>query len=114
MFDLRPIDLSLLVHEILQLLKVSISKHAILETELAEGLPAVHGNPAQIRQVVMNLVTNASEAIGDRAGVIRVTTARVRVDPDAPVTARLTTTASLRSISPSQARGRSQNGTPCG
>jgi CheY-like chemotaxis protein len=34
----------------------------------------------------MNLVTNASEAIGDRAGVIRVTTARVRVDPDAHVT----------------------------
>jgi len=82
----EPIDLSLLVHEILQLLKVSISKHAILETELGEGLPAVNGNPEQIRQVVMNLVTNASEAIGDRAGVIRVTTARVRVDPDAHVT----------------------------
>jgi PAS domain S-box-containing protein len=82
----EPIDLSLLVHEILQLLKVSISKHAILETELAEGLPAVHGNPAQIRQVVMNLVTNASEAIGDRAGVIRVITARVRVGPDTSVT----------------------------
>jgi signal transduction histidine kinase len=65
----EPIDLSLLVHEILQLLKVSISKHAILETELGEGLPAVHGNPAQIRQVVMNLVTNTSEAIGDRAEV---------------------------------------------
>jgi len=82
----EPIDLSRLVHEILQLLKVSISKYAILQTELGDGLPAVHGNPAQIRQVVMNLVTNASEAIGDRAGVIRVTTARVRVDPDAHVT----------------------------
>jgi len=82
----EPIDLSLLVHEILQLLKVSISKHAILETELGEGLVAVHGNPAQVRQVVMNLVTNASEAIGDRAGVIRVTTAQVRVDSDANVT----------------------------
>jgi PAS domain S-box-containing protein len=81
----EPIDLSLLVHEILQLLKVSISKHAILQTDLGVGLAAVHGSPAQIRQVVMNLVTNASEAIGDRAGVIRVTTARVRVDPDAHV-----------------------------
>jgi len=73
----EPIDLSLLVREILQLLKVSISKHAILETELGEGLPAVHGNPAQIRQVVMNLVTNASEAIGDRAGRVS------DLDPDA-------------------------------
>jgi two-component system cell cycle sensor histidine kinase/response regulator CckA len=82
----EPIDLSLLVEEMLQLLKVSISKHAILETELGAGLPAVPGNPAQIRQVVMNLVTNASEAIGERAGVIRVTTTRVRVGLDAHVT----------------------------
>jgi CheY-like chemotaxis protein len=81
----EPIDLSLLVGEMLQLLQVSISKHAILETELGEGLPAVQGNPSQIRQVVMNLVTNASEAIGERAGVIRVKTTRVRVDPDVRV-----------------------------
>jgi CheY-like chemotaxis protein len=58
----------------LELLKVSISKHAVLKTSLGKGLPAVHGNPAQIRQVVMNLVTNASEAIGDRDGEIRVVT----------------------------------------
>ena len=72
----EPVDVSSLVEEMLQLLKVSISKHAILKAELGEGLPAVHGNPAQIRQVVMNLVTNASEAIGERDGVIRVTTYR--------------------------------------
>lgn len=78
----EPIDLSLLVTEMLQLLKVSISKHATLETELKEGLPAMRGNPAQIRQLVMNLVTNASEAIGERTAVIRVTTAKVRVDAD--------------------------------
>ena len=63
----EPVDLSFLVEEMLQLLKVSISKNVTLETELGEGLSAVHGNPAQIRQVVMNLVTNASEAIGERA-----------------------------------------------
>jgi signal transduction histidine kinase len=79
----EPIDLSSLVDEMLQLLKVSISEQAILETDLGTGLPAVNGNPSQIRQVVMNLVTNASEAIGGRAGVIRVTTARVRIGLDA-------------------------------
>ncbi len=62
----EPVDVSVLVEEMLHLLKISISKHAILETELDEGLPAVHANPAQIRQVVMNLITNASEAIGER------------------------------------------------
>ncbi len=69
----------------LQLLKASISKQAVLETQLARDLPAVQANPAQIRQVVMNLVTNASEAIGARGGVIRVTTAPVIVEADASV-----------------------------
>ena len=58
----------------LELLKVSVSKHAVLETDLGKDLPAVHANAAQLRQCVMNLVTNASDAIGDRDGVIRVST----------------------------------------
>ena len=77
--DFEPVDISALVNEMLHLLKVSISKHAILRTELRGNLPAVHGSPAQIRQVVMNLITNASEAIGNREGVIRVTSALVEV-----------------------------------
>ncbi len=75
--DFEPVDISVLVNEMLHLLKVSISKHVILRTELPNNLPAVHASPAQIRQVVMNLITNASEAIGNREGVIRVTSALV-------------------------------------
>ena len=77
----EPLDVSSLVSEMLELLKVSISKHASLKTSLGKDLPAVRGNPAQIRQVVMNLVTNASEAIGDSDGVIRVATECVQVSP---------------------------------
>jgi nitrogen-specific signal transduction histidine kinase/CheY-like chemotaxis protein len=76
---LEPVDISLLVSEMLELLKVSISKHAVLKTSLGKGLPPIFANSAQIRQVVMNLVTNASEAIGDRDGVIRVLTERAAV-----------------------------------
>jgi two-component system, cell cycle sensor histidine kinase and response regulator CckA len=76
----EPIDLSLLVDEMLQLLKVSISKQATLEADLGRGLRAVYANPAQLRQVVMNLVTNASQALEERVGVIRVTTAPVKGD----------------------------------
>jgi len=73
------VDVSRIVKEMLELLKVSVSKHAVVETDLDEDLPAVRANAAQLRQVVMNLVTNASEAIGHRDGVIRVTTSRVKV-----------------------------------
>jgi CheY-like chemotaxis protein len=71
------VDVSRLAAEMLELLKVSISKHAVLRTNLGGKLPAVQGNAAQIRQVVMNLVINASEAIGEKEGVISVTTAQV-------------------------------------
>ncbi len=74
------IDVSRIVREMSDLLKVSVSKHAALETDLDLNLPAVRANAAQIRQIVMNLITNASEAIGSRDGIIRVTTAAVAID----------------------------------
>jgi two-component system, cell cycle sensor histidine kinase and response regulator CckA len=78
----EPVDVSRLVGEMLQFLKVTISKQAILNVDLPEGLPAVWANPAQIRQVVMNLITNASEALGERVGVIAVRAAHVREGRD--------------------------------
>jgi nitrogen-specific signal transduction histidine kinase len=57
------IDLSLLIAEMLNLLRVSVSKSAVLETELAPDLPLIRANPSEIRQVVMNLIINASEAL---------------------------------------------------
>jgi CheY-like chemotaxis protein len=72
--DFESVDLSRLVQEMTELLKVSISKHATLKLDLDVNLPAVRGHAPQIRQIVMNLVINASEAIGDIDGVIRVGT----------------------------------------
>jgi signal transduction histidine kinase/CheY-like chemotaxis protein len=77
---LRLVDVSSIVQEMLPLFKVSISKHAVLKTLLGKDLPAIRANGAQIRQIILNLVTNASDALCDRDGVIRVTTERVNVD----------------------------------
>jgi signal transduction histidine kinase/CheY-like chemotaxis protein/streptogramin lyase len=71
------VDVSQIVMEMLELLKVSVSKRATLLADLRADLPAVRANASQIRQIVMNLVTNASEALDDRDGIIRVTTRRV-------------------------------------
>jgi PAS domain S-box-containing protein len=75
-----PVDLSRTVAEMVDLLKVSVSKRAMLVTYLGQDLPPLQANAAQIRRVVMNLVTNASQAIGDRDGMIRVTTRHVAAD----------------------------------
>jgi two-component system, cell cycle sensor histidine kinase and response regulator CckA len=77
----RAVDLSSLIQETLDLVKVSISKTATLETRFAEDCPRVRANPTQLRRVLMNLVTNASEALGANEGFIRVGTTFVRVHP---------------------------------
>jgi two-component system, cell cycle sensor histidine kinase and response regulator CckA len=72
--DSEPLNLSRLVEEMLGLIRISISKRAILRTDLAENLPPVLANGPQIRQVLMNLVLNASDALGEAGGEITVTT----------------------------------------
>src|SRR6185312_9934822 len=64
--DIELLDLSQVVEEMLELLKISISKRALLKIDLPKNLSAVPGNAPQIRQIVMNLVLNASEAIGEK------------------------------------------------
>ena len=72
-----PIDVSQTVAEMVPLLTLSISKRARLIPDLGENLPLLQANAAQIRRIILNLVTNASQAIGDREGTIRVSTRRV-------------------------------------
>ena len=86
-----PADLSKIVEEMLALLKVSVSKHAVVQADLGKDLPAIVAGAAQVRQIVLNLITNASEAIGDRDGVIRVTTRYVQAggQPSAAVSETL-------------------------
>jgi CheY-like chemotaxis protein len=71
------VDVGQLVNEMIQLLKISISKGATLKAHVPENLPAVQANAAQIRQLVMNLVINASEALGEKEGEILVSLAHV-------------------------------------
>jgi PAS domain S-box-containing protein len=68
------LDLSALVAEMSSMLDVSIAKKAMLVRQLASGLPMLLGDGTQIRQVVMNLVLNASEAIAGPQGTIVVST----------------------------------------
>ena len=73
-FVVEPLELDALLQEIGHLLSTSISKKAVLRMDLAAGLPTVRADATQLRQVMMNLITNASEAIGDGGGVITVST----------------------------------------
>ena len=73
-FVVESLDLNLLLEEMLHMLEVSISKKVMLRLKLAPQLPSVEADATQLRQIVMNLVINASEAIGEKSGVIAITT----------------------------------------
>jgi signal transduction histidine kinase/CheY-like chemotaxis protein len=74
-FVIKVIDLSALARNISGLLRTSISRTIDLELDLDEGLPVIETDPGQIQQVIMNLVINAAEAIGqDQAGTVRIAT----------------------------------------
>ncbi len=68
------LDLNELIRDTAQMLHVSISKKTTLEYRLADSLPAVSADLAQLRQVVMNLIINASEALEDHPGKVVLST----------------------------------------
>jgi PAS domain S-box-containing protein len=72
-FVIEPINVNDVVTEMGNLLEVTLSKGARLEYDLASGLPLVVADTTQVRQVIMNLITNAAEALCDEGGVITVT-----------------------------------------
>ena len=76
-FQVFLLDLNQVVEEMANLLTVSISKKASIQFRLEPNLPTVEADAAQLQQVVMNLVLNASEAIGDEPGTITLTTSAV-------------------------------------
>ena len=79
-FVVRHLDLSTEVREMATLLRTGISKQATLAWELSSTLPAVSADPTQIRQIVMNLITNASDALGEAAGTITLRTGVTRLE----------------------------------
>ena len=79
-FVVEPIDLSALVHEMGHLLETIVSTKAALKYDLADHLPKITVDVTQIRQVVMNLLTNASDAVSERSGVITITSGVFEAD----------------------------------
>jgi PAS domain S-box-containing protein len=80
-FVIEPLVLNQMVSDVSSLLTAVISKNANLELRLGSGLPLVSGDATQLKQVVMNLITNASDALGEGPGKIRVSTSLVRLEP---------------------------------
>jgi PAS domain S-box-containing protein len=73
-FALKPMQLSALVEDMRHLLAVSVKRRAQLDFKLAPDLPPIKGDATQIRQILMNLVINAAEAMEEGIGAIKLST----------------------------------------
>ncbi len=74
-FVVERIDVSQLIREIEPLIHTSIPRMVAIQLDLASGLPAVEADPGQIEQLVMNLIINGAEAIGEgKPGTVVVRT----------------------------------------
>jgi PAS domain S-box-containing protein len=79
-FLVHAVNLRQVINEMTHLLMVSISKKVVLHIEIPEELPALEADPTQIQQIVMNLIINASEAIGDVDGTIAIAARPANLD----------------------------------
>jgi len=78
-FVIEKINVNSMVEEMTHLLKTTISKNAVLNFNLTKNIPSIEADITQVRQVFMNLITNASEAIDGKSGVVTVSTGVMEV-----------------------------------
>ncbi|ATC65104.1 hypothetical protein CMV30_14720 [Nibricoccus aquaticus] len=79
-FVVRPLDFNRLIEDARALLTVSAGKDNSLDYSLAPELPAIQADAAQMRQILVNLVSNSAEAIGDKPGRITISTTTRHID----------------------------------
>jgi CheY-like chemotaxis protein/two-component sensor histidine kinase len=79
-FVIEAVNINEVVEEMAHLLQISISKKVVLKYNFAEALPAIEADATQIGQVIMNLITNASEAIGEKSGTVSLSTGAMECD----------------------------------
>lgn len=73
--------LGVVIAQLHQLMRVAVPRHIRLECHVAENLPPLLGDPSHVRQILLNLVINAAEAMDKQAGTIRIDVDSAVMDP---------------------------------
>lgn len=76
-----PVKMTELVGEMCKILRPTIPNQVEIIQNLENDLPLIHGDASQLRQIVMNLMINAAEALGENQGKISVALTRVELGP---------------------------------
>jgi len=76
---MQPVDIPRIVYDTCELTRASVPKTVQVEVVTEPGIPILETNAAHMQQLVMNLVINAAEALGDSSGKVTVSTSLTQV-----------------------------------
>jgi len=76
----RPVKISLIIKEVIQNLRAGLSNNTEIRESIEAGSDIIEADPVQIHQVLMNLCTNAYQAMGEEGGVLKVHLADIDLD----------------------------------
>ncbi len=79
-FVIKAVNLSQLMKDNSEILKAAINKNVVFEVDLSDNIPSTKADIGQCQQIIMNLITNASEAIGDNSGKLILRTGVMSCD----------------------------------
>jgi two-component system, cell cycle sensor histidine kinase and response regulator CckA len=85
-FVVGPVAPSTVIRDMMRMLELAVSKRTTLRTDLPDDLPVVEADADQVRQLVMNLVSNAAEAIGEQDGIVQISVSVVDCREGEPAT----------------------------
>jgi PAS domain S-box-containing protein len=80
LYVLVPTNIGTLVDEMVNMLRATINQNIVIKPNFSADIPFINGDANQIRQIVMNLIINASEAIGEKHGEVFVSLAKVEIN----------------------------------
>ena len=83
-FQLKLLNVSTEVREILQVVRASIAQNVSFDLQLDEMLPSINGDPGQIQQLLMNVIINAGEALNGDPGSVTISTSGVDIGNPQP------------------------------
>ncbi|MGD9417216.1 MAG: PAS domain S-box protein, partial [Desulfobacterales bacterium] len=76
----KPIQVAHIVKEALKMLRASLPTTISIQQNIEKNIGIIEADPTQIHQVLMNLCTNAAQAIDDKDGVLEISLANVELD----------------------------------
>lgn len=73
-FEVVPVDLNEEIEKNVHLFQVAVAKNVAITTSFDSGLPTVMADKGQMQQILMNLIINGAEAVGERGGSVKIKT----------------------------------------